>query len=225
MDGKLRGIVNNEELYTFPWDKDVGDFPIITGKDVMIQAEFHGYRGQAFTDAPASFSGTIEEVLKLDIVNNTHDRGIFIASLNAVMGFLKLCTCTVHCRTLGPEDCACDMADYLNINYPGASRIGLIGYQPALLEMLSGSGRDVKILDLNPANIGQKRYGIPHSAAYLKLSLIYNRNTYSKTYYTQENGNNNSFYICICFFHTHQNRVGIHQYSGGICLYFWYDTK
>lgn len=149
--------LNCEEAIGQPKRKD---FPIITGKDVMIQTEFHGYRGQAFTDAPASFSGTIEDVLKLDIVNNPHDRGIFIAALNAVMGFLKLCTCTVHCRTLGPEDCARDMADYLNINYPNASRIGLIGYQPALLEMLSGSSRDVRILDLNPANIGQKRYGI-----------------------------------------------------------------
>lgn len=136
------------------------DFPIITGKDVMIQAEFHGYRGQAFTDAPANFSGSIEDVLKLDIVNNPHERGIFIAALNAVMGFLKLCTCTVHCRTQGPEYCARDMHEYLNTNYPGACRIGLIGYQPALLEMLSGSSRDVRVLDLNPANIGQKRYGV-----------------------------------------------------------------
>lgn len=26
MNGRLRGIVNKEELYTFPWDNDVGDF-------------------------------------------------------------------------------------------------------------------------------------------------------------------------------------------------------
>ena len=39
------------------------DFPILTGKDVMVQAEFRGCRGQAFTDAPASFSGTLSEIL------------------------------------------------------------------------------------------------------------------------------------------------------------------
>lgn len=136
------------------------DFPIITGKDVMIQAEFHGCRGQAFTDAPANFSGTIKDVLELDIVNNNHERGIFIAVLNAVMRSLNMCSCTIHCRTEGPEYCAHDMSAFLNENYPNAARIGLIGYQPALLEMLSNSSRHVRVLDLNPANIGQKRYNV-----------------------------------------------------------------
>lgn len=44
---------------------------------------------------------------------------------------------------------------------------------------------------------------------YLNLPLIYNRNTYSNAYYTQKNGNNNSFYICVYFFRTRQNRVDI----------------
>ena len=39
------------------------DFPILTGKDIMIQAECRGCKGQAFTDAPSTFSGTLEEVL------------------------------------------------------------------------------------------------------------------------------------------------------------------
>lgn len=66
---------------------------------------------------------------------------------------------------------------------------------------------------------------VTHAAAYLKLPLIYNRNAYSNAYNTQKNGNNNSFYICVCFFHTRQNRIGIYQYRRGICLYFRYDTQ
>ena len=39
------------------------DFPIITGDDVMIQAQFRDSFGQAFTDAPTAFEGTLSEVL------------------------------------------------------------------------------------------------------------------------------------------------------------------
>ena len=96
----------------------------------------------------------------LDIANDAHARGIFIASLNAVMNALGRCKGTVHCRTDGPELCAKEMEAYLEEHYANAKRIGLVGYQPALLEMLSNSDREVRVLDLNPANIGENRYGI-----------------------------------------------------------------
>lgn len=136
------------------------DFPILTGKDVMIQAEYKGVKGQAFTDAPAAYSGMFEEILGMDIVNDSHSRGIFIATMNAVMAYLGLCKGTVHCRTNGPEQCAEDMKEYLELKYPDIKRIALIGYQPALLEMLSKSKYEVRVLDLNPENIGQRKFGI-----------------------------------------------------------------
>ncbi len=136
------------------------DFPIITGKDVMIQAEFRGSYGQAFTDAPTSFSGTISEILDMDIAGDPYARSLFIAVLNAVMASLGKCTGTVHCRTYGPENCAKDMRSFLEANYPEDTRIALIGYQPALLDMLAHSRFEVRVLDLNPANIGQERYGV-----------------------------------------------------------------
>jgi uncharacterized protein (DUF4213/DUF364 family) len=137
------------------------DFPIITGKDIMVQAEYCGVRGQAFTDAPTSFSGSLEEILRLDILHDAHSRGLFIATLNAVMAYLGQCRGTVHCRTDGPEQCAQDMLAYLRRHYPHKKNIALIGYQPSLLEMLAKSEYHVRVLDLNPANIGQIRYGIP----------------------------------------------------------------
>ena len=136
------------------------DFPILEGKDVMIQAEYRGSRGQAFTDAPAAFSGTLAQVLALDILQGAHARGLFIACLNAVMAHLGRCTGTVHCRTQGPEQCAVDMHAWLDTEYPNARRVGLVGYQPALLEMLAGSGRQVRVLDLNPENVGAARFGV-----------------------------------------------------------------
>lgn len=136
------------------------DFPIITGKDVMIQAEYHGSYGQAFTDSPTAFSGTLSEILKMDITHDAHNRGIFVATLNAVMKSVGLCDGTVHCRTSGPEQCAQEMRAFLRKNYPNVKRVALIGYQPSLLEMLHESGYEVRVLDLNPANIGQRRYGV-----------------------------------------------------------------
>lgn len=136
------------------------DYPIITGKDIMIQAEYRNGRGQAFTDAPALFTGSLSDVGRLDIVSDSRNRGIFIASLNAVMNALGMCKGTVHCRTDGPEQCAMDMKTYLDQSWPAVERIGLIGYQPALLQMLAESRYDVRVLDLNPDNIGQLRHGV-----------------------------------------------------------------
>lgn len=136
------------------------DFPIITGKDVMIQAQFRNSFGQAFTEAPCTFEGSLNNILELDIVNDSHARSLFIAAINAVMCYLGKCSGTVHCRTKGPERCSRDMYSYLRENYPDIERIALIGYQPALVEMLSKSEYEVRVLDLDPSNIGNERYGI-----------------------------------------------------------------
>ena len=136
------------------------DFPIITGKDIMIEADIRGFKGQAFTDAPSGFSGTLDEILNSDIINDPHARGIFIAVLNAVMCMLGKCKGTSHCRTDGPEKCAADVREYLKTAYPDVRKITLTGYQPALLEMLSGSGYNVRVLDLNPENIGKVKFGV-----------------------------------------------------------------
>ena len=134
------------------------DFPIITGKEIMLQAEYRGAYGQAFTDSPAVFSGTLEEILELDIVNDAHARSLFIAALNAVMRYLGLADGTVHCKNDEPETCAKDMAEYIKAHY-GQPKIALVGYQPAMLEKLS-SEFELRVLDLNPENIGKDRYGI-----------------------------------------------------------------
>ncbi len=136
------------------------DFPIISGKDIMVQAEYRDGKGQAFTDAPADFSGTLADVAAMDISDDAHARGIFIASMNAMMNALGKCVGTVHCRTEGPELCAKEMECFLQKEYPTIQKIGLVGYQPALLEMLAKSKYEVRVLDLNPANVGEERYGV-----------------------------------------------------------------
>ncbi len=134
------------------------DFPILTGQEVMLQAEYQGAKGQAFTDAPSEFKGTLRDILNLDLTYDLHNRGLFIAAMNAVMAKLGLIDHTVHCRTEEPEKCALEILEYAKKNYE-TKKIALVGYQPSILEALS---RDfsIRVLDLNPKNVGQIRYGI-----------------------------------------------------------------
>ena len=136
------------------------DFPILTGNDVMIQAEFRGSRGQAFTDAPLEYAGSLSDVLAADLSGDPHARGLYIATMNAVMRYLGICTSTAHCRTEGPEKCAGDILSWLRENYGDRKRIGLVGYQPAILSALAKSEFSVRCLDLNPDNIGTDRCGV-----------------------------------------------------------------
>lgn len=133
------------------------DFPIIVGREVMVEAKFLDGKGQAFTSAPKTFSGSIKDMLEMDIMNDDYARSLFIASLNAVSNHLGFCNCSVHCRDNGPEECGKKMAEYIKLNYKD-KKIALIGYQPAILENISKEN-PVKVLDLNPDNIGKEKHG------------------------------------------------------------------
>jgi uncharacterized protein (DUF4213/DUF364 family) len=130
------------------------DYPILEGKELMLQAQYKESCGQVFTDSPAAFSGTIQDVLAMDIVNDRHARGLFIAVMNAVLRSLSLIEGTVHCRNDGMENCSAKIAEKLAADY-GTPKITQIGYQPALVACLAQKFQ-LRVLDLNPKNIGKK---------------------------------------------------------------------
>jgi uncharacterized protein (DUF4213/DUF364 family) len=136
------------------------DFPLLQGKEVMIEAEFRGSYGQAFTDKPGDFSGSLNDVLELNL-DTSDNRAIFIATLNAVSAYLGLVDKTRHCRDEEPEECAAEIAQHI-LAGSGKVKLGLIGIQPAILENLVLTlGRDnVRCTDLNPDNIGAVKYGV-----------------------------------------------------------------
>jgi hypothetical protein len=135
------------------------DYPLLEGREVMVEAQFRGCAGQAFTDRPHAFAGSLNAVLGLDF-NSNENRAVFVATLNAVMAHLGLATGTRHCRNEEPEECAAEIASYLK-NNSGAASIGLIGLQPAILENLVATfgAANVRCTDLNTDNIGQLKYG------------------------------------------------------------------
>jgi len=132
------------------------DFPILKGHERLMQAEFRGSFGQAFTDMHGNFMGTLRDVLDMELTNNFR-RAIFIASLNAVMRNLGMIEGSVHCKDSGPKECGEDLVEFLG-KYE-RSRIALVGFQPVHTRCCSEL-HELKILDMDCENIGKEKFGV-----------------------------------------------------------------
>jgi uncharacterized protein (DUF4213/DUF364 family) len=135
-------------------------FAIRRGKETVIEATFRGHRGQAFTDCPIGWSGTLEGLLSLNL-DEISNRAVFVAGLNAVLGSLEHLNGTVHCKNDDPSRCGPEIARTLFERF-GQARVGLVGLQPSILKALvSRFGPEaVRLVDLNPDNIGEVRDGV-----------------------------------------------------------------
>jgi uncharacterized protein (DUF4213/DUF364 family) len=133
------------------------DFPLLKGKEVMLQADFKGNLGQAFTDMPGNYSGTLKEIFDMSLDNN-FKRAVFIATLNAVLRYLNYISKTVHCKDKEPAECAAHLVDYIKERF-GQPRIAFIGMQPAMVEALAAQF-EIRVVDLDPDNVGQRRCGV-----------------------------------------------------------------
>jgi len=136
------------------------DFVIKKGKEYVIEAEFDKAHGQAFTGIACHWNGTLEELLSLEL-SEIKNRGIFVASMNAVLRALNLAQGTNHCRDQDPTNCGLEIAGKLQEKF-GVKKFGLIGLQPAILKALVNTftSEFVRVLDLNPDNIGNTKCGI-----------------------------------------------------------------
>ena len=137
------------------------DYPILTGKEVMIEAECAGSFGQAFTDQPMDYVGTLADIFALPLTN-TGNRALFIATLNAVLKKNRLVDKTVHCKNEEPEACATMLMSWLGKRIEDGQKIGLIGLQPTMLEKLSVTFGPEQVLasDLDAKVIGTEKWGV-----------------------------------------------------------------
>ena len=133
------------------------DFPLVKGEEKMVEAEFRGVFGQAFTDHPSNFEGTINDVLSLKFDNNKN-RAVLVSTVNAVLRYLKLIEKTRHCKNEEPEICSELLITHLRNKF-NPKKVGLIGFQPAFVDHLSKHFK-IRVTDLNIKNIGQKKYGV-----------------------------------------------------------------
>ncbi len=133
------------------------DYPLVRGKERLMQAEFQGAQGQAFTDMYGDFGGTLAKVLEMDLKDN-FCRAVFISTLNAVMRYTGLVSGSIHCKDDDPHKCAQKLVEYLKERY-GGRKIALVGFQPRMAEAISQQF-DLRVTDLNGENIGREKRGV-----------------------------------------------------------------
>ena len=137
------------------------DFPLLQGKESLIQADFNGASGQAFTDAPKNFSGKIKDILDLKLTDNSN-RALFIATLNAMMRSLGRVDRTIHCKNEEPELCAQEIARTVINRYGTDIKVGIVGFQPAIIDNFCKRLpiQNIKVTDLDKDNINKIKYGL-----------------------------------------------------------------
>lgn len=133
------------------------DFPLQEGKEKLLQANFMGTAGQAYTDQTGYFYGSLSEILDQPLDTN-FNKAVFYATLNAVLRHLNLIDKTIHCKDEEPEECSKQIIPFIKEKY-GNPKIALIGLQPSLLEALAPNF-SVRVLDMNPDSIGKVKFGI-----------------------------------------------------------------
>jgi hypothetical protein len=146
--------LSTEQAIGNPEDKD---YPIVKGEERLMQAEFRGSRGQAFTDRYGNFSGRLADIAAMDL-NNNFRRAVFISSLNAVMRYLGLTDRTVHCKDNQPRECSHELVNYIEQKY-GRPKIAMVGFQPRMVEALA-KRFELRVTDMDQDNIGQEKFGV-----------------------------------------------------------------
>lgn len=138
---------------------DRKDFPLLKGKEVLMEARFKDAIGQAYTDMPTEFSGTLKEIVNIDI-KTSRDRALYISVLNAVVKYIYEDIQTIHCRNNEPEECSKEIAGF--IDKTKYKKIGQIGLQPSILEAIANKfgAENVLCVDRDEDNKGIKKFGV-----------------------------------------------------------------
>ncbi len=134
------------------------DFPLLKGRERIVEANYEGHLGHAFTDMHGGFEGQISELFQMPLDNN-YRRALLVGAINALSHYWGMVDDTVHCKDTQPEECARKCVEFIKQGYPNIKRITFVGYQPALVENFS-KDFSLKILDLDAQNVGQKKYGV-----------------------------------------------------------------
>jgi hypothetical protein len=143
------------------------DYPLIKGREQMLEVEVGGNIGHAFTDGAGRFSGAVEDVLRLD-TDTAFGRAVVVATLNAVLRGAGLIEGTIHCRDDGPVKCAPKLPKAVERVFGKRAgdgdpkrklRVALVGLQPRMAEALAVPF-EIRITDLDPDNIGTERVGV-----------------------------------------------------------------
>ena len=163
---RFRGLIEREGLMVeaitikaFPLtpEEAIGnpeerDYPLVRGRERLMEATFKGAKGQAYTDLFGDYEGSLRDVLELPLRNN-FQRAVLISTTNAVLRHLGEIGGTVHCKDEDPRRCAGELVRYIEERW-GHPKVALIGLQPRMAEALSGAFA-LRIADMDPENLGR----------------------------------------------------------------------
>jgi len=143
------------------------DYPLLKGKERIMQAVFQNVKGHAYSDHTGNFSGSLSQVFNLPMDSNFH-RALLIATANAALRKMGLIKKSCHCKDDDPVTCATYLKDTLLTFSP--KRIGMIGHQPRLLEEVFRNF-EVRICDRDPEKIDTIKSGVKveDSGAYKEI--------------------------------------------------------
>jgi len=133
-------------------------YPLLKRREVMLQAEVKGAYGQAFTDEPSDFAGSLLS-LRRTRLNTNRDRALTVATINATYRYLGLVANTQHCRDEGPELCGKKLAMELSSKFHPGFKVVMVGFQPALAYHISKALKNFRVTDMDPDNIARTKGG------------------------------------------------------------------
>lgn len=134
------------------------DFPILKGKEKIMEADFKGFKGQAFTDMYGGYKGPIEGVFKAKDCNN-YRRALQVSTINALAKYWNLVNDTEHCKDRTPGICSLKICDFIQKEYPEVKNVTIVGFQPAIIDALSKK-YTLRVLDLDIDNVGKEKFGV-----------------------------------------------------------------
>ena len=146
---KTRALSSQEAI----GNPEHNDYPIQKGREKLIQADFQGSKGVAFTDMSGDYEGFLYEIINMELKNNFR-RAIFISTINALLKHLGLIDKTSHCKDSGPVNCQKKIVEFIKEEF-GNPKIFQAGLQPRFVEALSGEF-EIRVTDIDKDNIGKK---------------------------------------------------------------------
>ncbi len=135
------------------------DYALMRGPEILLTCRYKDSIGQVFTVAPENYTGTLRDVLELDL-SNPYERSIFYAAANAILKELGYIKNTVHCEKDKPLECGRNLVFDLLNKYGVSARILHIGYQPGHCSFLNTFYRDNSLVtDLKEEIIWTQKLG------------------------------------------------------------------
>ncbi len=122
-------------------------------KEILIEADFKGNKGQAFSTDAINFQGKIKDILNMDL-NTSKNRALFIVCANAVLKYLNLIEGTIHCNEKEAKKCAQKISNTFSRRYGMFLTVGMVGLQPIIAEaLIKKIGKEnIRICDKDNAN-------------------------------------------------------------------------